>query len=246
VGGPYRIDMERPRSVRELLLATLALYRRYPLLFLILALAVVAPYDLAWLGITGYGPLVRLAHAHRALGWLDLLLHTLLIAALISALHLHAVVAIGEGERPRLRVVAMRGFAVLPVVGVAATLATAGIFVGTLALVLPGIVLYVRWGVVAQAAALEHERPTSAIQSSWQLTDGYFRHILGLQAVVVALAVGVTDGARALPVGSTSGAASVSLGIAVQTILWSFTALAYALLYFDLVARGRDLQQHEP
>jgi hypothetical protein len=38
----YRIDLDRPRSVGEMLAATARLYHRYPLLFVILALAVVA------------------------------------------------------------------------------------------------------------------------------------------------------------------------------------------------------------
>ena len=53
----YQIDLERGRSVGGILLATLRLYRRYPLLFAVLALGVIAPYRLAVLAITGYGPL---------------------------------------------------------------------------------------------------------------------------------------------------------------------------------------------
>jgi hypothetical protein len=97
----YRIDLDQPRSVGEILATTVRLYRRYPLLFAILALAVMAPYKLAVLGLTGYGPL-RHGHENAGVSWLLLLLDTSLIAPLISALHMHAVVTIGEGRRPRL------------------------------------------------------------------------------------------------------------------------------------------------
>ncbi len=66
-----------------------------------------------------------------------------------------------------------------------------------------------------------------------------------LLLILVALGIGVSDAARAIPLGSTSGAASVSVGIAIQTVLNSFTALTLALLYFDLQARPR-LPGHQP
>ena len=66
------------------------------------------PYDLAVLAVTGYGPL---RHSGESVGayWLLQLLTTSLITPLISALHVHAVVAIGEARRPRLGAVGVRG-----------------------------------------------------------------------------------------------------------------------------------------
>src|ERR1700722_5016757 len=49
----YRIDLHQQRTVGQILSATVALYRRYPLLFAVLALMVVAPYELGVLGVTG-------------------------------------------------------------------------------------------------------------------------------------------------------------------------------------------------
>ena len=49
-----------------------------------------------------------------------------------------------------------------------------------------------------------------------------------------ALGTAVLIGVRAIPLGSTSGVASVTVGIALDTVIASFAALTLALLYFDL------------
>lgn len=232
----HRIHLEQPRSVGEILAATARLYQSYPLLFAILALAVMAPYELAVLAITGYGPL---RHSHESVGisWLLLLLRTSLITPLISALHMHAVVAIGEGRRPRLKAVALRGLQVLPVVMAAEVMANIGIALGFVALIVPGIVLSIGWAVVAQAASLEDGGWRAALGSSRRLTSTGFGHVFALLFLTGALAFVVVLGARTVPLGSTSGVASVAMGIAVDTVIASFAALTLALLYFDLRAR---------
>jgi hypothetical protein len=233
----YRIDLDQESSVGGILLATLRLYRRYPMLFAILALGVIAPYELAVLAITGYGPLNHHNYGGEGISWLLLLLRTAVITPLISALHIHAVTWVGEGRRPRLGAVALRGIQVLPVVAAAEIMATGGIFLGFVALIIPGILLALRWAVVAQAAALEHEGWLAALGSSRRLTHGRYGHVLGLLVVTGVLAFAVGIGARAIPLGSTSGVASVTIGIGVDTVLASFAALTLAMLYFDLRAR---------
>jgi hypothetical protein len=151
-------------------------------------------------------------------------------------LHIHAVVAIGEGRRPELRAVAVRGLRVLPVVAAAEVMASIGIALGFIALIVPGIILSLRWAVVAQAAAVENEGWLASLRSSRRLTATRYEHVFrlflftGILSFVVLLAV------RAIPLGSTSGAASVIVGIAVETLIASFAALTLALLYFDLRA----------
>ncbi len=61
--------------------------------------------------------------------------------------------------------------------------------------------------------------------------------LFGLLLVMVIPTLGVVLGVRALDAGSSTSAGNVALGIAVNTITASFTALATALLYFDLLAR---------
>ncbi len=71
------------------------------ILFLALAVVVVAPYDLFVMAITGQGPLAHGAHRSFAL---DLLLNIVdfsFVGPFISALHTHAVVLAGEGGSHR-------------------------------------------------------------------------------------------------------------------------------------------------
>ncbi len=226
----------------DILRSTLRLYGEYPWLFWTLALAVMAPWDLAKLAITGVGPF---GHAHHE-GFLEresiALLGATLIVALISALHVHAVVVIGEGRRPRLGSVAWSGVRVLPIVGAAAVIADAGTELGFLALAIPGIVLWIRLIVVAQAAAIEQTGVRQALRRSWQLTRGRERHVLGL-ILVVGVPVGTVGvGAVLLTNGSGTSAGAAALGIVINTLVASFSALTTALLYFDLLARQEETQ----
>ncbi len=191
------IDLTRNRSAREIVRSTLSLYGDYPWLFLFLAFVVMAPWDLAKLAVTGIGPLGDARHVgfleRESLGLLDLLL----ISPLISAMHVHAVVAIGDAQRPRLGAVASKGLRVLPVVGVAALIAGVGVEIGFFALVIPGIVLWIRLSVVPQAAAIERDGVREALRSSWRLTRDHGSHIFGLLIAFAILGVGVTLGTRA-------------------------------------------------
>jgi hypothetical protein len=227
------IELGRPRSVADILGSALDLYQGFPWLFLILALGVVLPYDLIRLAVTGHG---WLASGHEgvgasvAFGVLDFAL----VGPLISALHIHAVVAIGDGQRPRLAAVALRGLRVLPVVAAAEIIAT-----GLIALIIPGVLLLLRWAVVAQAAAIEPAGWLPALRRSRELTRGHYWHILALIAIVAVLNAGIVFAARAIPAAGSSGAGTVMLGVAVNTITASFSALTLAILYFDLLARVR-------
>jgi uncharacterized protein (DUF697 family) len=229
--------IERPRSLAQIIAEALEIYQRYPLLFLVLALGVIAPYELAVLALTGNGPLVSGAHQNLGLTYLLLLLDTAMVGPLVSALHIHAVLVIGQGERPSLRQVVPRALRVLPVVIAAVIASTLGIALGFVALIVPGILLTLRWSVVAQAAAVDHEGWIPALRRSGELTRENYGHIFGLLVVTGLVNAGIVFGVRVIPLGSTAGAASVAMGIAAHTITASFSALTLALLYFDLRAR---------
>ena len=202
-----------------------------------LALGVIAPYELAVLAATGSSSLASGRHASPGVSLLLSLLDYVLVAPLISALHIHAVVVIAEGKRPRLSEVALRGLRVLPVVAAAVIVADLGIALGLVALIIPGVLLMLRWSVVAQVAAVDHEGWLPSLSRSRALTSGYYWHILGLLLVTGLLITGVAFGARAIPAGSGSGVVSVLLAISVHTVTASFSALTLAILYFDLRAR---------
>jgi hypothetical protein len=228
--------MMEPRSARQLVRAAFELYRRYPLLFLILAAGVIVPYEVIVLATTGAGPF---AHGSLSFGASSLLtlIELALIGPLVSALHVHAVSEVSEGRKPRLASVARQGLRVLPVVAAAAIIAWLGILLGFLAFVVPGIILSLRWYVVAQAAAIEHEGWLPALRRSRQLTAGHYRHL-----IVFAIYVTLITSVPTLLVGfafghETTTVASFLVGVVLQIVTWSLSALAAALMYFDLRAR---------
>jgi hypothetical protein len=230
------IDLGRRKSVVEIVGDALRLYARYPVLFATLALAVVVPYELiilATAGTSAFGGSYAGVTTVVVLSLLDLLLLT----ALISALHIHAVVAIGAGRRPRLIEVAKQGLAVLLVVFAAEIVAAIGITLGFALFVVPGVILALRWVVVAQVAATEHVDWLGALRRSGQLTSGNYLHVFGALFIVSAVDVGFQRAALALS-GSTVNAAQIVLVIAVVALSRSFAALTTAVLYFDLRARA--------
>ncbi len=214
------------------------LYRCLPVLFLAFAAIVVVPYELIVLAITGAGPFAQGNLAFfpaRGLAVAD----SFIVTPLISALHVYAVRELSDGGRPTFAGTFRRSVPRLPVIAVAA--GTSGILIslGSLAFVIPGLLLLLIWPVVAQAAALETGGPINALRRSFNLTRGYRWHGFGLvfwagliTFVPLAILFAVF---RHTP--TTPG--SFIAGTAVQVVVRSFEALATGLLYFDLRARER-------
>lgn len=244
------LEIDRPRSAFQLIGATFTLYRRFPLLFLILAGAVVVPYEVIVLLLTGSGPLA-IGHENFLFGQAVLLVDLAVITPLIAALHIHAVREIGDGNRPQLIAVGKKGIVALPAVGAAVLISWLGIFAGTLALIVPGVLLFLRWSVVAQAAAMEGKGWRNALDRSRVLTLGHYWHIFAL-FLMVEVATFTPGFALGLAFGhTTTTAASFLADLALQVLVRSFFALASALLFFDLSARfevegGRPLVEPGP
>ncbi|HET7444949.1 MAG TPA: hypothetical protein VFJ57_09860 [Solirubrobacterales bacterium] len=224
-----------PRSAPGLIASTFELYRRYPWLFLALAALVVIPYNLIFLAATGFGRLEDSSLA-EAVGLSLLLLEIGLLTPLVSALHVHAVVAVRAGEQPRIGAVTRLGLAALPVVVAASLMAWLGIFAGFIALIVPGVYLFLRWFVVAQAAAIEREGWSDALERSATLVSGNYLHVFVLALIVFGIGF-VFEFLGSHAFGDSTGPVSFLASIVVQVLVWSFTALATALLYFDLRAR---------
>jgi hypothetical protein len=232
------IEIERERSAPELVSTTFSVYQRFPVLFLILAAGVVVPYELIVLAVTGAGPL-SLREVSGTTSLTLSVIDVFVIGPLISALHVHAVKEIRDGGRPKLASVASKAVTALPVVIAAVIISTLGIFFGFIAFLVPGILLALRWAVVAQSAALEHGGWTDALRRSADLTRKNYWHIIG-----VLLLVGILGALLGFVVAAafhhpSTTVASFVAGTALQTVVRSFTALATALLYFDLTARSR-------
>ncbi len=83
---------------------------------------------------------------------------------------------------------------------------------------------------------MENEGWIASLHSSRRLTATHYEHVFTLLFFTGILSFVALLAARAIPLASTSGAPSVTVGIAVETLIASFTALTLALLYFDLRA----------
>ena len=160
-----------------------------------------------------------------------------MVGPLVSALHVHAVADTRDDRDPQLSSVALRGLRVLPVVVAASIISALGTAVGFLFLIVPGILLTLRWIVVAQTAAIEHEGWLPALRRSAELTRGNYGKLI-LFALYLGLIVTVPSFAISLAFShTTTTAASFVVGVAVRVLASSFAALATAQLYFELRAR---------
>ena len=103
-----------------------------------------------------------------------------LVGPLVSALYVNALVAIGEGRGPSIADVARQGLRALPVVAAAQIVAGIGIGVGFVLFIVPGVILALRFAVVAQVAAIERTDWPGALRRSAVLTRGNYLRILAL------------------------------------------------------------------
>ena len=136
-----------------------------------------------------------------------------------------------------------RGLDAFPPLLVAVVLAAAGVGVGLLLLVVPGVYLAIRWLFVVQAVVIEGLRGTAALSRSGDLVRGSWWRVFG-----VALVTALLTALPGLPVGIALDAAAESADRAVivlvgqvglEALFAPFSALVVTLLYFDLRARAR-------
>jgi hypothetical protein len=164
------------------------------------------------------------------------LVETALVMPLISALQAHAVVMIGNSQEPNLSDVIGRSLRVLPTVAAAEIIAAIGEAVGYVLFIIPGVILTLRWAVVAQVAAIEETDWPTALRRSGQLARRNYLRILGL-IIMVGLVDAALTGIGAAIAGTGHGAVPVVVGIVIVVLTRTFGALVTATLYFDLRAR---------
>ncbi|HST38824.1 MAG TPA: hypothetical protein VLK58_04920, partial [Conexibacter sp.] len=160
-------------------------------------------------------------------------LTSLVLPALITALHCVVVRDLGEGRVPRLgealREAAPRIAAAIGVV----LLSSAAVFAGLVALVVPGVLLMVAWYFGAQVAVLERLAPWEALQRSWALVKGRWWSTFGaLLLSGLAFTLPGTVMSILLTTIGNGFVYVVALTLA-QAVTLSLTALFGTLLYFS-------------
>lgn len=232
------IDLSIPRSVGEIVDLVVVLHRRHLLLLLALSLSVVAVYTLIVLAATGATPIGQTKTSTETVLLLDVVSFAL-VGPLVSVLDIHALTVLATGRRPGLAEIYGPALRVLPVATAAQLVAGIAIGAGLVAFVIPGVLLAVRFAVVAQVAAVQRSDWTGALRGSLALTGRRGWHVLGALAVSGVLAVLLAEAAGA---GAThvSLAVQLVLAIVVGTVGQSFAAVVAAVLYFDLRARSGE------
>jgi hypothetical protein len=165
----------------------------------------------------------------------DLLVITVVVPSVVTAMHVSAVQDLGRGERPSIvRSVTVAARVAGPV-ALVVVLYTLGVAAGFVALIAPGIFLAVHWYFGAQSAVVDGTRGPEALKASGRLVSWMWGRAFVLLIVFGALTAALTAASRAAVMGLVDdGALAVTV---LDCAVLSYTALISTLLFFDLRAR---------
>ena len=236
------LELREQRDVGALFRDALAVFGRHFWLFIALSAVVVIPAELIVEGIglemltSSYDDSPSLAEAA-----VPTIVEFLVVTPIIAAICIYALHEIAGGERPRAGQVLIAGFEAFTPLFAAVVLAAAGIALGFVALIVPGVYLAVRWYFVPQAVVIEGVRGTRALSRSGLLVTGFWWRTFGLVLLAnVAIAIpGFVLLAPFTAIAESSDRAVWELvGTAITTAITTpFVALYSTLLYYDLVSR---------
>lgn len=221
----------RPDGVGSILRSCLLLYARFPLLFSLVTLAVVAPLDVLLVALGGTSRSGNGSLVAALVSWLG---GVVIETPLVTALHVVAVRELDQGRRPTIRGTLTAGVTALPAVAPVVVLYTFGVAGGLVLLIIPGIVLSVWWLVAAPVAVVEEvPGPAAALSRSRQLLSGSFGRGLVILLAPIVLGI-VTDALVPAPRHAAVASTDFLVDLVVQTVVQSFAALTATLLYFSL------------
>jgi hypothetical protein len=234
-----RLDLDRQRTLGELVGQTFELFGRHLATFLSLTLLVVAPIVLVVDGGWGGG----LAHGgdanpSSAAAGVSLGLGVVVIPPLVTALHVAVVQRLARGEEPTagaaLRAAAPR----LPAAVGAVVLYSIAVALGLVLVIVPGVWLGVRWYFGAQAAVVDGLGPAGALRRSAEVVETRWWRTFGA-LVAFGLVIGVTSAVvGAIVRDIDNGAIYMASTVLLQTVFLSLTAIFGTLLFFDSRTRS--------
>jgi hypothetical protein len=237
-----QLELRQPREVGALFRDALELFWRHAWLFFTLSAAVVVPAKLIVEGVgleeltSSYDSSPTLAEAA-----IPTIVEFLVVIPIIAAICIHALHSIADGRRPSPGPVFVAGFEAFTPLFAAVVLAAAGIALGFLALLLPGVYLVIRWYFVPQAVVIDGARGPAALSRSTELVEGFWWRTFGL-VVLANLAIALPGFILVAPFAeiaeSTDRAVWAMVGSALITSITApFVALYSTLLYYDMRAR---------
>jgi hypothetical protein len=234
-----RIDLGAKRNLARILDDAFALYRSYARTLLTIAVAVVVPVDLVVFGI-GLGQLTSGYDRTppNGVGLLQIFVSLLITTPLITAMVLRVVLDVAAGQPVSTTRAISSGLELFTPLLVGIGLAVAGIALGFVALVIPGVYVAVLWAFVAQAVVVDGRRGPQALARSAELVRGHWWWVLGVVLVtnLVAGLLGllISVPARELAKSADSEAIVLVGTMLVQVFTLSLLALTNTLLYFTL------------
>jgi hypothetical protein len=229
------LDLDRERTAGELLAATLMLFGTHLALFTSITMVVVAPVVLLVDGVWGRG-LAEGSEAHPSTPsqLVGFLLLWFVVPPLVTALHVKVVQRLSEGDVPSVGQALREAAPASPRAAGTVARYSAGVFIGLLLFVVPGIWVATRWYFGAQAAVVDGSRPSRALDRSADLVQGSWWRVLGL-----LLLSGLAFEVLLLPLSAILWSAHDGLlytvtSVVSQTAVRSLGALFGTLLFFDL------------
>jgi hypothetical protein len=163
-------------SIWHILLASVALYRTRPWLYLMMAICIVAVYDVVVFMVAGRRPF---GHSPEKLSFLSASgsVGLLMIMPVVAALDAYIVSVFRYVPDSRQLDAGIGSLRVLPGVIVSLVVAYLGIGVAGIFFILPGLVLWLRWFAVAPVVAVERRGIVGALKRSARLTAGRYWHV---------------------------------------------------------------------
>ncbi|MFI4984473.1 MAG: YciC family protein [Solirubrobacterales bacterium] len=126
--------------------------------------------------------------------------------------------------------------AVTPVIGqliLVAIVAAAGVLIGLILLIIPGLILITIWSVAAPVVVLERPGVMAALARSRELVRGNGWQVFGVILVLDILVV-ILASAIELAADSAGSGAGIIVRVIVGVLTAPLSALAAAVLYFEL------------
>jgi uncharacterized membrane protein len=117
-----------------------------------------------------------------------------------------------------------------------------GVFIGFLLLIIPGIILALRWAVAVPACVVENKGPLTSMRRSAELTKGHRWTIFGIwvllvvAAIVVAIIASVVAGFGLItaPIGLGRALLGGAISLILTAIITAYSYVLNAMIYHDL------------
>jgi Membrane domain of glycerophosphoryl diester phosphodiesterase len=237
-----RLELLRPRDIGALFRDSLSAYFRFLMPFIAIGAVVVVPVELVVSGI-GLGQLSGGFDTDTTRSGLGVVVaeNYLLVGPLVTAMVIHALLAVADGRRPQAGPAIMSGLEAFRPIFVAVVIGAAGVILGFFVFILPGIWLGVRWFFTPQAVVVDGRRSVGALERSAELVRGSWWRVLGLIVFVffVTAIAGTVIQAPFIALARSADSSALWLaGTTIASVLTSpLEALMLTLLYFDLLAR---------